>query len=227
MVRQLVLAGLVTLAGIGTAGRAQVPVIYRSGDPGVTSPVAVDERPSSYTADAMLAGVEGSLKLECVVNADGTVGDIRVVQPLFPSLDEEAVKSLKRWMFRPGTRDGQPVAVLVEIEHAFTMGGKRRGPGRVYMPGEHGVTAPRVHRETRAVYPASPGTSPPLGSVMVDVVVRPDGTVASPKVMKGVAPALAAAALEAVRQWRFAPGWKDGKPVSTRVTVEVRFAMPN
>jgi TonB family protein len=224
---RLVLATLVLLAGIDPARLSQSPVVYRARDPGVISPVAVDQWPSTYTADAMLAGVEGSLKLECVVNADGTVGPIRIVQPLFPSLDEAAVENLKRWRFRPGTKDGQSVAVLIEIENAFGLGGKRRGVGRIYIPGEHGVTAPRVHREVKAVYPQSLGTPPTAGSVAVEVVVRPDGTVASPKVTKGVAPALAPAALEAVRQWRFSPAWKDGKPVSTRVTVEVPFAMPN
>jgi TonB family protein len=223
----MILASLLLLAGLGAGSPLQSPVIYRAGDSGVTSPAVVDESLPSYTVDALLAGVEGLLKLECVVNVDGMVGDIRVVQPLFPSLDEEAVKKVKQWRFRPGTKDGQPVAVLVEIEHAFTMGGKRRGPGRIYVSGEQGVSVPRVHREVKAVYPASLGTAPTGASVMVEVVVRPDGTVANPKVTKGVPPALANAALEAVRQWRFYPGWKDGKPVSTRVTVDVRFNIPN
>jgi len=223
----MILASLVLVAGIGPASSSQSPVIYHAGEPGVTSPVVVDHWPTSYTVDATLARVEGSIKLECVVNADGTVGDIRVVQPLFPSLDDEVVKNLKRWRFRPGTKHGQPVPVLVEIEHAFTMGGKRRSPGRVYVPGEHGVTAPRVHREVMAVHPASSGTSPTGASVRVEVVVLPDGTVASRKLGQRTAPDLGAAALEAVRQWRFYPAWKGGKPVSSRVTVEVRFDAPN
>lgn len=227
MMRRIIFAGLVMLAGIETAGRAQSPTVYRAGDPGVSLPVPVDRWPTWYTADAMLAGVEGSVTLECVVNADGTVGDVRVLRPLFPSLDEEVVKNLKRTRFRPGTKDGQPVAVLIEIENAFGLAGKRRGVGRIYIPGEQGVTAPRVHREVKGVYPASLGPLPTAASVPVEVVVRRDGTVASPKIAKGVAPALGTAAIEAVRQWRFSPGWKDGKPVSTRVTVEVSFGFPN
>jgi periplasmic protein TonB len=116
----MILASLL-LAGLGAASPSQSPVVYRAGDSGVTSPAVVDQSLASYTVDALLAGAEGLLKLECVVNVDGTVGEIRVVQPLFPSLDEEAVKKVKQWWFRPGTKDGQPVAVLVEIEHAFTM----------------------------------------------------------------------------------------------------------
>ena len=223
----MTLASLAFLAGCGAASGPQSPIIYRSGDPGVTSPTVVDQSLPSYTVDAMLAGIQGILRLQCVVNEDGTVREIRVVQPLFPSLDEEAVEKVKRWRFRPGTKDGQPVAVLLEIEHAFALRGKPRSPGRVYVPGGQGVTAPRVHREVKAVYPASLGRAPIGASVMVEVVVRPDGTVASPKAREPIAPELVVAALRAVLQWRFYPGWKDGKPVSTRVMVEVGFDVPN
>ena len=156
----MILSSLVLLAEISAAALAQSPPVYRPGDPGVTLPVAVDQSLPGYSPDAMLAGVEGLLKLTCVVAADGTVGDVRVVQPLFPTLDEEAVEKVKRWRFRPGTKDGEPVAVLVEIEHTFTMRGKRGRLGRVYVPGEQGVTAPRVHRQVQAVFPASLGAFP-------------------------------------------------------------------
>jgi TonB family protein len=36
-------------------------------------------------------------------------------------LDQEAIKAAKQWRFRPGTRFGEPVAVLVTIELTFTL----------------------------------------------------------------------------------------------------------
>jgi TonB family protein len=51
------------------------------------------------------------------------VGKVDVVKSLDPTfgLDGEAVKAAKQWRFVPGTRFGEPVAVLVTIELTFTL----------------------------------------------------------------------------------------------------------
>jgi TonB family protein len=36
-------------------------------------------------------------------------------------LDDEAVKALKQWEFEPGTKDGAPVAVRVDVEMTFKL----------------------------------------------------------------------------------------------------------
>lgn len=103
--------------GGGTGGGA-----YRPGN-GVMMPVVVSEVKPSYTADAMRAKIQGVVLVEAVVLPDGGVGQVQVVRSLDPTfgLDQEAVKAVKRWRFRPGTRLGQPVPVLVEIELTFTL----------------------------------------------------------------------------------------------------------
>ena len=96
--------------------------VYRPGS-GVINPSIVREVKPQYTADAMRAKVQGTVLLECVVLADGTVGRVDVVKSLDPTfgLDLEAVRAAKQWRFRPGTRFGEPVAVLVTIELTFTL----------------------------------------------------------------------------------------------------------
>jgi protein TonB len=81
-----------------------------------------DEKPL-YTADAMRAKIQGTVVLECVVNPDGTVGDVTVVRSLDATfgLDQEAVKAARKWRFVPGRRLGQPVPVLVTLELTFTL----------------------------------------------------------------------------------------------------------
>lgn len=76
-----------------------------------------------YTADAMRAKVQGTVLLECIVMPDGSVGQVQIVRSLDPTfgLDQEAVKAARQWRFVPGTRFGQPVAVLVTIELTFTL----------------------------------------------------------------------------------------------------------
>jgi periplasmic protein TonB len=110
-------SGLGTGSGGGTGGG-----VYRPGS-GVLNPRILREVKPQYTADAMRAKVQGTVLLECVVLPDGTVGRVDVVKSLDPTfgLDQEAVKAAKQWRFQPGTRFGEPVAVLVTIELTFTL----------------------------------------------------------------------------------------------------------
>jgi protein TonB len=65
--------------------------------------------------------VQGEVVMECVVKADGTVGDKKVVKSLHPDLDQAALSAAEQWVFEPGKRDGQPVDVRVTITMAFTL----------------------------------------------------------------------------------------------------------
>jgi TonB family protein len=93
------------------------------GQNGVTIPTVVKQVRPAYTADAMRAHIAGTVVVECVVETDGSVGSVRVRRSLdaVNGLDDEAVKAAKQWRFRPGTKDGVPVRVLVTIELSFTL----------------------------------------------------------------------------------------------------------
>ncbi len=110
-------AGLGPGTGGGFGGGA-----YRPGN-GVTNPVLVREVKPNYTAEAMRAKIQGVVWLEAVVMENGSVGQVRVTRTLDPTfgLDIEAERTVKKWVFRPGTRLGQPVPVLIEIEMSFTL----------------------------------------------------------------------------------------------------------
>ena len=103
--------------GGGTGGGA-----YRPGN-GVETPRLIKEVKPQYTAQAMRAKIQGEVLLECIVQPDGSVGNIRVVRSLDSAfgLDQEAIKAARQWRFQPGTRQGQPVPVLVTIAIAFTL----------------------------------------------------------------------------------------------------------
>ena len=103
--------------GGGTGGGA-----YRPGS-GVTLPTVLREVKPAYTADAMRAKVQGSVWLECIVMPDGSVGEVKVTRSLDPifGLDQEAIKAAKKWRFRPGMRQGEPVPVIITIELTFTL----------------------------------------------------------------------------------------------------------
>jgi periplasmic protein TonB len=110
-------SGLGPGSGGGTGGG-----VYRPGS-GVSIPRIVREVRPDYTSDAMRAKIQGQVILEAVVMPDGTVGRVEVVRSLDSvfGLDQEAMKAARQWRFVPGTRQGQPVAVLVTIEMTFTL----------------------------------------------------------------------------------------------------------
>jgi periplasmic protein TonB len=97
-------------------------VVYEAGN-GVSFPTLVKEVKPEYTAAAIAARIQGSVVMSAVVLSNGTVGDVTVVRSLDTvfGLDAEAVKAAKQWMFNPGTKDGQAVAVRVSIEMTFTL----------------------------------------------------------------------------------------------------------
>ena len=96
--------------------------VYRPGN-GVETPQPLRQARPNYTSEAMRAKIQGEVIIEAVVLPDGTVGDAKVVRSLDKNfgLDEEALKAARQWRFRPGTRFGEPVAVLVTIALTFTL----------------------------------------------------------------------------------------------------------
>jgi len=63
------------------------------------------------------------------------------------------------------------------------------------------------------------------GLVVLDVRARRDGSVEQVKLMSGQ-PLLAAAAIAAVKQWRFKPQLVKGQPVAIETTVTLNFRLP-
>ena len=94
--------------------------MYRPGN-GVSDPILLREVKPGYTSDAMRARIQGSVFLECVVRPDGSIGEVRIIRSLDSTfgLDLEAIKAARQWRFRPGTRLGEPVPVLVTIQLDF------------------------------------------------------------------------------------------------------------
>ncbi len=83
----------------------------------VNAPILVKQVTPLYTSDAMMRKMTGTVVLEVVVRADGTVGAVRVVKSLDATfgLDRAAIEAAKKWEFRPGTRRGIPVDVIVTL----------------------------------------------------------------------------------------------------------------
>jgi protein TonB len=113
------------VAGPGGNGRWPGPG-GGDGAPGlgrVTAPQLIRKVDPEYTGAAMQAKLQGTVFLEAVVQADGTIGEVRIVRSLDSTfgLDQNAIKAVRQWRFVPGSQGGRPVPVIVSIELTFTL----------------------------------------------------------------------------------------------------------
>lgn len=84
------------------------------------------------------------------------------------------------------------------------------------------ITPPRVIKQVNPHYPTDRGVRP-VGSVLIALVVTSKGLPKDPRVVKGLDPELDQSAVEAVKEWRFAPAQKNGKAVAVRASVQIQF----
>ena len=98
-------------------------------------------------------------------------------------------------------------------------GGTGGGPYR----GGSGIEAPRLLREVKADYTEEARQRNITGEVVMEIVVRRDGSIGDVRIIKGLGGGLNDRAIQAVRQWKFAPATRQGTAVDVIVEVAVEF----
>ena len=95
---------------------------------GIVPPRVIVSPQPRYTPEAIRARIQGTVVMRCVVNTNGICEDVTVTQSLdaVHGLDEQAVNAAFQWRFAPGTRDGQPVRVVVAIQMSFNLKDDRK-----------------------------------------------------------------------------------------------------
>jgi len=91
---------------------------YRPGR-GVSAPKVIYSPDPQYSEEARKAKYQGTVTLWAVIGPDGIPKALRVDRSLGMGLDEEALKAVRTWRFEPGTKDGHPVPVQINVEVSF------------------------------------------------------------------------------------------------------------
>jgi periplasmic protein TonB len=95
--------------------------VFRPGRGGVTPPRPIYDPDPEYSDAARKAKYQGSVLLWLVVDANGRPHNIRIQRTLGMGLDEKAEAAVSTWRFQPGTLNGQPVAVEINVEVSFRL----------------------------------------------------------------------------------------------------------
>ena len=98
--------------------------------------------------------------------------------------------------------------------------------GGVYRPG-NGVTLPVPLFQPRPNYTSDAMRAKVQGIVLLECIVRPDGSVTDVQVIRSLDPTfgLDQEAMKTAKQWRFRPGMRMGEPVPVVVTIELTFTL--
>jgi len=116
-------------------------------------------------------------------------------------------------------------------------GGVGSGKGGGFGPGEGGgvgggvykvgggVTAPVLLHKIEPEYSEEARKAKYQGTVLLYIEVSPDGRATNIKVARSLGLGLDEKAIEAVKQWKFKPGYKNGQPVTVAATIEVNFRL--
>jgi TonB family protein len=92
--------------------------VYRIGG-GVSQPSIIHKVEPEYSEEARKAKWQGTVQLSIVIDENGHPRDPKVTKALGLGLDQKAIEAVEKWIFKPGMKDGKPVAVYATIEVTF------------------------------------------------------------------------------------------------------------
>jgi TonB family protein len=188
-----------------------------------------------YPPLARQARISGVVKFALVIAPDGTVKGIQVISG-HPLLVPPALEAVKQWTFQTS---GQEVRTNLDLQFTLPpgdtppalVGQLRKSDGPAMAPATPplikvgaNVASAKLIQKVDPIYPPHARTEGIEGDVVLRVTINDDGSVESVEPIEGN-PALAAAAQEAVRQWRYQPTLLNGQPVKVQTTVTVPFQL--
>ncbi|SRR5579883_25354 len=100
-----------------------------------------------------------------------------------------------------------------------------RSSANVYRMSDGGVTPPKLLYKVEPEYTQEAKDAKFQGTVILNVEIGADGIARNIQVQRSLEPGLDEKAIEAVSQWRFSPGMKDGVPATIAATIEVNFRL--
>ena len=204
-----------------------------------------------YPKEAKDANIQGRVIVQFVVTKDGSIGQTKIIRGKNELLDQEAVRVIKSLpKFTPGKVDGKPVNVWYTLPISF----KTMGNDNAKKPESTQATAPAapvpaadsddkvfdvVEQKPqfpggeRALmefvsnnirYPKTAFDANIQGRVIVQFVVRSNGSIGDVKVIRGKDPALDAEAVRVIKTLpAFTPGMLNGQAVNVWYTLPISF----
>lgn len=184
--------------------------------------------------------LDGEVRAVISVDSTGKLNECLIIGYSHPALGDAVTAAIKRWEFDPPRLNGEAVSVQRELQFRFESRGtvvsidsasyiesylSQRFPGRdAFWPCsfkelDRIPTPTNTPTPIPTKKPAKPGEN----HVTVEFFIDTAGAARMPSVIAAEDPDLAAACVQAVRDWRFEPPTRQGKPALVRVQQTFRF----
>jgi periplasmic protein TonB len=102
-------------------GPGSDPGIFIAGRGGVTVPVPIFTPEAEFSDEARRQKYQGICLVAIIVDAHGNPQNVHVVRHLGMGLDEKAMEAIRKYRFKPATKDGKPVAAAITVEVDFRL----------------------------------------------------------------------------------------------------------
>lgn len=179
-----------------------------------------------YPEDARLAGVEGRVIVQFVVDEDGRVLDPMAVRSPSDTLSAAAVAAVRAARFTPGRNGGVAVRSRFTLPVLFQLEAPEPAADAEPEDTEEPVLIGGLAGlQRRVVYPESAWREGVEGVVVVQFFVDEEGRPVDVFALKSPDARLSRAAIAAVREVQFTPGRIGGEPVRVRFTLPVAFRL--
>jgi TonB family protein len=161
-----------------------------------------------YPPAALRAHASGTVTMSFRIGTDGTVRAVALTKSSGNSaLDGAALKCVSSWLYKPASRDGQPVEVPWSVTVSFNIENSFPPPGMTLAP----------KRLDSNDCPHDSISKLPEESTEVSFTVGANGRVKNVSVAKSSGDtALDQIGVDCVTKWRFSPASRDGQPVEVK-----------
>jgi L-ribulose-5-phosphate 3-epimerase len=195
------------------AGQPSAQVTILSGKD-IPPPKLIKTVPPRYPERVRAMGIEGTVVIEAVANADGRVISVKTLKGV-AALNRFATDAVKKWVYEPLVLDGRRRPIVFTVTMNFSVFGRSE---------KADIEEPKLLRQITPVYPEEAIRAGIEGTVVLGVTIGDVGQISEVKVLESV-PGLDQAAIHAVKGWQYSGAWIGGEPVHYTTTVSIKFSL--
>ncbi len=226
-------------AGKAVASTLSIPLILVSKQSESASallsipPISIKRVPPIYPYSMKRSGLIGEVTVSFEVNQKGDVQNPFVVKSNNPGFEAAAIEAVRKWKFKPGIKNGQPVTTKMQIPITFNLDGSGRDAYSIDKPSKRTQarmpenlrydTPPKITDVIEPIYPYELALSRTAGKATVAMFIDKKGRVTNVQVIEASHLEFGLASVAAAERYQFTPATLDGKPVDSVIKREFEF----